>query len=149
MVLAFAINIALIFITVLIHYTFLDRVALHWSVTRHHFSTRLFLGSLTAIVAHILEVSVYAIVYYYLHQNYGMGELIGSYDGTFSDALYYSFTCYTSLGIGDIQPEGWLRFTTGVEALVGLIMLAWTASFMFMCMQGQWIFLTKYNMDEE
>ena len=147
--LSFVINIALIFLSVTIHYTFLDRVALHWSITRRHFSTRLFMGSLVAILAHIAEVWLYALAYYFCHNRFGLGYLSGEFDGSLLDCVYYSFTTYTTLGIGDIQPEGWLRFTTGVEALTGLILIAWTASFMFMCMQGQWLSVIDKNKLED
>ena len=49
-----------------------------------------------------------------------------------------SFTVYTSLGFGDIVPIGDLRFLCGLESLIGLVMIAWSASFMYMEMRKNW-----------
>jgi hypothetical protein len=45
---------------------------------------------------------------------------------------------YTTLGIGDIEPIGEIRFLAGVEAVTGLVLITWTASFMFVQMQKFW-----------
>ena len=66
------------------------------------------------------------------------GALVGEHQGQFGDSLYYSFVCYTSLGFGDITPEGPIRYLTGVEALTGLMLIAWTASFLYIEMQQFW-----------
>ncbi len=66
------------------------------------------------------------------------GGLTGSIDNNLLDCVYFSFTCYTSLGFGDINPYGHLRFLTGLEALTGLVLIAWTASFMYIEMQKLW-----------
>ncbi|NIQ12844.1 MAG: two pore domain potassium channel family protein, partial [Candidatus Dadabacteria bacterium] len=46
---------------------------------------------------------------------------------------------YTSLGMGDIYPLGRpIRFLTGLESLTGLVLITWTASFLFIEMQRFW-----------
>lgn len=52
--------------------------------------------------------------------------------------IYYSFITYTSLGFGNLMPTGTLRFLTGLKALTGLLLITWTASFMYMKMQQYW-----------
>ena len=59
----------------------------------------------------------------------------GSFDNTLIDCIYFSFVSYSSLGLGDIAPTGDLRFLTGLEAVTGLVMITWTASFLFIEMQ--------------
>ena len=54
------------------------------------------------------------------------------------DCVYYSFITYTSLGFGDIIPTDYLRFITGIEGLTGLLLIAWTASFVYVQMQRFW-----------
>ena len=44
----------------------------------------------------------------------------------------------TTLGYGDIEPFGILRFLTGIEALAGLVLITWSASFLFVEMQRYW-----------
>ena len=53
------------------------------------------------------------------------------------DALYYSATYYTTTG-GPPLPTVPLRLLTVVETLTGVILAAWTASFLFMVMKKHW-----------
>jgi hypothetical protein len=66
------------------------------------------------------------------------GTLSGDGIPTFQTYLYFSFASYTSLGIGDIFPIGHIRLLTGIEALLGLLMIGWTASFLFLEMRSFW-----------
>jgi hypothetical protein len=54
------------------------------------------------------------------------------------DSVYFSFTTFTTIGFGDITPIGPLKFLTGLEALTGLVLITWTASFLFIEMQKYW-----------
>jgi hypothetical protein len=54
------------------------------------------------------------------------------------DCAYFSFTVFTTLGFGDIQPMGNIRYITGIEALTGLVLITWTASFLYYEMQRHW-----------
>ncbi len=66
------------------------------------------------------------------------GTLNGEFTLSLLDCTYFSFVSYSSLGLGDIYPTGWLRFLTGLETLTGLVLITWTASFMFIEMQKFW-----------
>ena len=46
---------------------------------------------------------------------------------------------FSSLGYGDVIPQGALRALAGFEALNGLLLIGWTASFLFVEMQRFWI----------
>lgn len=59
------------------------------------------------------------------------GRLVGEFTYELQDCVYHSFVIYTTLGFGDITPIGLLRFLTGIESLTGLILIPWTASFMY------------------
>ena len=123
-------------------------VAIHHEVLR--FASRRFrrevrrprmavIGGLAfALAAHVLEVWVFALGYFALSEVSGVGALRGDFSGGLLDCSYYSFAVYTSVGFGDITPEGPLRLLTGMEALTGLVLIAWTASFMFLQIQAQW-----------
>ncbi|MGE5242209.1 MAG: ion channel [Bacteroidota bacterium] len=45
---------------------------------------------------------------------------------------------YTSLGLGDVYPLGDLRLIAGIESLIGLLMIAWSASFTYLMMEKFW-----------
>jgi hypothetical protein len=62
----------------------------------------------------------------------------GEFRDRFATYLYFSAETYTSLGFGDIYPLGEIRMVVGVEALTGLLMIAWTASFTYLEMQRYW-----------
>jgi hypothetical protein len=47
-------------------------------------------------------------------------------------------TNFTTLGFGDIEPLGFIRLLVGMEALVGFVLITWTASFLFYEMQRHW-----------
>ena len=53
------------------------------------------------------------------------------------DAFYYSAVSYTSLGAEPLHEQS-LRLLTAIEALTGLILITWTASFIFIVMQRTW-----------
>lgn len=50
----------------------------------------------------------------------------------------FSAETYTTIGLGDIYPLGPLRLITGIEALNGLLLIGWSASFTYLAMQKFW-----------
>ena len=97
---------------------------------------RVAIGILAAIVAHLIEIGVFSIGWYLLLR-FEFGELSLD-DPTFVDISYLSIVTYTSLGYGDIVPEGDIRLYAGIEALSGIVLTAWTASFAVFEMQRFW-----------
>ncbi len=77
------------------------------------------------LIAHVLQIWLYALVYYLAVMG-GVGQLAGA--ETISDYAYYSAVVYTTLGFGDLVPDAGLQLLTGSEALVGLSMIAWSAT---------------------
>jgi hypothetical protein len=73
-----------------------------------------------------------------MHKSEAWGTLTGNFDGSILDCVYFSFTTFTTLGFGDIVPIGDLRFLVGIESLTGLVLITWTASFLFLEMQRYW-----------
>ena len=67
----------------------------------------------------------------------GLGTLGGA-GSSLADEAYFSAETYTSLGFGDVVPNGSLRLLAGIEALNGLLMIGWSASFLFIEMQRHW-----------
>ena len=52
--------------------------------------------------------------------------------------MYFSAETYTSLGFGDLTPNGPVRLLAGVEALNGLLLIGWSASFTYISMERFW-----------
>jgi len=99
---------------------------------------RIVVGIFGALIAHIVEVWIFALAYYVLLDAKTWGHLEGGFDGSLAACAYFSFTVYTTLGFGDIQPIGDMRHLTGVEALTGMVLITWTASFLYLEMQRNW-----------
>ncbi|WP_298187561.1 potassium channel family protein [uncultured Pseudomonas sp.] len=134
----FLVNSLVVIIAVVTHYEFLFRLTqlLPKLNVRHRF--RIVLGVCGALLAHAVEVWVFAFAYYFMHRASGWGELAGNFDGSLLDCVYFSFTTFTTLGFGDIEPTGSIRFLAGIEGLTGLVLITWTASFLFVEMQRYW-----------
>lgn len=97
-------------------------------------------------ILHLTEICIFAVGFYVLAHYLEYGALLNIvYDGSpqfdptsFSDYLYFSFVAYTTLGMGEIVPVGPIRFLTGMEAVGGLLLITWSASFTFIEMQRHW-----------
>ncbi|WP_246075729.1 potassium channel family protein [Aliikangiella marina] len=132
------INIAVMALAVLIHYEFLYKLTSLIPKLKIVHRFRIVIGVMGALVAHVIEVWLFAFVYYLLIKSGNFGYLQGNFDGSLLDCVYFSFTNYTTLGYGDIEPMGPIRFLTGIESLTGLVMITWTASFLYYEMQRHW-----------
>lgn len=99
---------------------------------------RIVLGVAGALVDHAVEVRVFAYAYYFVHRADGWGKLQGNLEGTLLDCVYFSFTMYTTVGDEDIEPIGLLHYLIGIESLTGLVLITWTASFLYYEMQRYW-----------
>ena len=142
MLIAYFINSALVAMAVMIHYEMLYRLSrlMPMLVIKHRY--RLVVGIVGALIAHISEIWVFAFGYYLLIRFTSLGSLTvfgsGETIHNVMDCVYYSFVTYTTLGFGDLIPTGSLRFLTGLESLTGLVLITWTASFMYFEMQKYW-----------
>jgi hypothetical protein len=135
----FFINSALIIMAVLIHYEALYQLAKlmpKLDIYRHR--SRILVTVFGILCAHVVEIWLFAFGYYLMSGHAQFGQLAGNFDGSLLDCSYFSFASYTSLGIGDIHPFGPLRFLAGLEALTGVVLISWTASFLFIEMQKFW-----------
>ena len=138
MTLALIINIILVSLAVLIHYEMLFRLSRIIPRLKMRYRFRVVIGIFGSLLAHIIEIWIFAIGYYLMIHSGKFGTLTGNISHTILDCAYFSFVTYTSLGIGDIVPEGNIRFVTGLEALTGLVLITWSASFLFIEMQKFW-----------
>ena len=75
---------------------------------------------LSIVLLHLIQIGLWAAAYWQL------GEL-----ATLETAVYFSLVTYTTIGFGDVvlQP-GW-RVLTGIEGLVGLLLVGWSTAFAF------------------
>jgi hypothetical protein len=93
---------------------------------------------LGAFVAHMVEMAMYGAAIYVLVAWFDVGSLTGSASFSLATCMYFSAETYTSLGFGDVSPEGPVRLLAGVEALNGLLLIGWSASFTYISMERFW-----------
>jgi Ion channel len=138
MLLALLVSTVLVLIVVLIHYEVLRFTSVLLPRLTIRPRQRILVVILAAFFAHAVEVWLYAIVYYFLVDDAGIGRFGGTFQNHFSDFLYFSTATYTTLGYGDIYPTGDLRLVAGIESIVGLMMIGWSVSFTYLAMEKFW-----------
>jgi ion channel len=89
------------------------------------------------IAAHLVEIWMFAGGLHWLASTGTYGRLHGERDLGHPSFMYYSAMTYTSLG-DNLTPSGPLRLVAAVEAVTGLVLITWTASYIFLLMQRSW-----------
>jgi hypothetical protein len=88
--------------------------------------------------AHFVEILLYGLGYYVLATSFDVGSMGDAGPLPFTRCLYFSAETYTTLGYGDVLPHGDLRLVAGVEALNGMLLIGWTASYTYLAMERFW-----------
>ena len=137
MFLTVVISVALVLLTTVFHFTVLRTLSGRMSDVVMADSLRILVMVFVAFAAHIVEIGLYAGAYG-LSAYWGLGQFGGAPVTAPIDYFYFSIVSFTTLGLGDVFPDGHLRLITGVEALNGLLLIAWTGSFIFVAMSRFW-----------
>ena len=138
MLAATAITVLISAIVILVHFETMAWLTKAAQTTRLPTRLSLLLGVFTLFAAHSLEVWIFAGCLYFAREVAGIGDLAGPFDGSARDYLYISLVNYTTLGYGEIVPTGHLRTISGFEALIGLLMMAWSAAFTVFRLTDRW-----------
>lgn len=89
-------------------------------------------GMSILLLAHLVEIVVFALVFYVADQIDSSGSLVTSSGVvTTSDYFHFSFATYTTVGYGDILIVGSMRILAGVEALIGMFLVGCSSALMF------------------
>jgi hypothetical protein len=132
------ISLFLIIATVLLHYELLQFASTLPARLSIPTRPRILVVIAVVLAAHLIEASLYASAFYAMQAHFGLGALVGHLEGNILDYFYFSIATYTTLGIGDLHPSGAMRFIAGVEALNGLVLIGWSASFTYLTMEDLW-----------
>lgn len=100
--------------------------------------SKLLVVMLVTFVAHAVEIALYGVVMFGLMAHLDAGQLGGLAALSMEACMLLSAETYTSLGFGDLTPIGPVRLIAGVEALNGLLLIAWSASFTYLSMERFW-----------
>ena len=133
MLLVTAVALLLVALCTLIHYETLNALNMCLPGRR-----KLLVVLFVAFLAHSIEPVLYGISQFLLVQYADVGTIAGPTKFSLMACISPSAETYTSLGYGDFTPEGPIRMLAGIEALNGLLLIAWTASFTYLEMERYW-----------
>jgi voltage-gated potassium channel Kch len=128
----------LLVLTTAIHYEVLRALTVSLPAIAVPARAKLVVVIFGTFFAHAAEIALYALAIYALVRYLGLGTLGESGRFSLSAALYFSAETYTSLGHGDVIPSGDLRLLAGAEALNGLLLIGWSASYAYLAMERFW-----------
>ena len=131
-------SLLLVPLATLLHYEALRLLSFGLPTLRIASRARLIAVVLGAFTAHAVQIALYAAVLWLLSRFAAAGTLGSAAPPGFTDVLYFSAETYTSLGYGDLVSTGPLRALAGVEALNGLLLIGWSASYLYVAMERFW-----------
>lgn len=139
MLLTAGLTVLLVALSAFVHYEVLRLCngylpRMHWIAGR----ARLLVAIGAAFCSHLAHIALFAGAYWLL-QDTTLGSLRGQFHNVGTAFLYFSAETYTSLGFGDVYPVGAMRLIAGMEALTGLLMIGWSASFTYLEMSRHWL----------
>jgi len=126
----------LVVLTTILHYEVLRGLSAGLAMLRMRSRAKLLVVIFSTFFAHAAEILLYALAIYALVRYAHVGSLGGHF--SLNACLYFSAETYTSLGYGDVIPLGELRLLAGIEALNGLLLIGWSASYTYIAMERFW-----------
>lgn len=136
---AVGLSLLIVLLTVGLHFETLER--LNWWVPRWQRippRLRILVLMLILLMLHVSEIWLFGFGIHLANHFPQLGVITGLGKVGFFDAVYLSATTYSTLGYGDLVATGPIRFLLGTEALVGLLMITWSASFTYLEMRRYW-----------
>jgi len=128
----------LVAMVVVLHYEALDRFNRGLPHLRLPPRFRVLVLMFGLLAVHALEIWIFGVALYSVTQWPQLGRVAGVEHLQLLDAVYLSGTTYSTVGYGDLLPQGPLRLLLGMEALSGLMLVTWSASFTYLEMQRDW-----------
>lgn len=128
---------AAVCLCVLIHYEVLSQLSRWLSHRQGQHRHRVLFAIVGMLSAHIAEIWVFGVASMLLL----LGPQFGAASGIETDLLdqvYLSAMTFTTVGISEAHVTGPVRFLNGTEALTGLVLVTWSASFTFLEMERFW-----------
>lgn len=128
---------AAVCLCVLLHYECLSWLSVNLTRLERRRRRRVLFGIFGLLCVHIAEIWLFGAVYATLSIWPAFGEVQGVSAGLL-DHIYVSAMTFTTVGAGDMAVKGPLRFLAGTEALSGLVLITWSASFTYLEMERFW-----------
>jgi hypothetical protein len=122
---------------VLLHYEVLNFLS-RWLVRLEGQRRRRVVFAIFGVLpAHVAEIWIFGVAYALLAISPAFGTAHGI-GPSLLDYVYISAMTFTTVGMSDAYMSGPIRFVCGNEALTGLVLITWSASFTFLEMERFW-----------
>ncbi len=127
-------------LVVVIHYEGVHGLARRYVTPEPRHDRRAMLTIIFALLGlHIIEIWCYGVAFWLLAKLPDAGSVAGEQGMEHMfDAIYFSAATYSTVGFGDLSPVGALRMMAGMEAVTGLLLITWSASFTYLEMSRLW-----------
>jgi hypothetical protein len=134
-----AVTAVVVCVCVLLHYEVLNVLSRRLARLESQRRRRVFYGIFGVLSVHVAEIWIFGIAYVgLLMLSPAFGAIHGIPALDILDHIYFSAMTFTTVGFGDVYPSGPVRFLAGTEALTGLVLITWSASFTFLEMARFW-----------
>lgn len=131
-------TLALVLASVVGHYEGLNWLARRLARREGRRRPRVLYAVLGAITLHIAQIWLFGFGIWALLHLPDSGAIVGVSQERLLDAVYLSAATFSTVGFGDVAPTGPIRFLIGTEAVIGLMLIAWSATFTFFEMERNW-----------
>jgi|SRR4249919_1861664 len=141
----FQVNVIVVLIAILtvgmcvgMHYEGLNWLARRLAKQGHARRRRVLYGVVGALLLHIVEIWAFGVAYWICLAIPDAGDVTGASGSGLLEHVYLSAMTYSTVGFGDVAPHGAIRFIAGTEAVLGLFLIAWSATFTYYEMAQNW-----------
>ena len=117
--------------TTLIHYEAVTALDRYMRQPHKRLRLTLIVVILLLVAMHLAEIGLYAVTFAIADGPLGLGGFQGRAVMSAADYYHFAAEAYASLGSGDITATGDLRLITSITPLNGILLLAWSGSFLF------------------
>lgn len=132
-----AVTATVVCICVLMHYEALNLLSRWLTRLEGRRRRRVLFAIYGMLCAHVVEIWIFGIAYDLLLRSPEFGAAHDLVGGVL-DHIYISAMTFTTVGAPDTYMTGPIRFLAGTEALTGLVLITWSASFTFLEMERFW-----------
>ena len=130
-------TIATVLLCVALHYEALNLLSRRLARAHGPHRRRVVFAIFGLLSVHVVEIWIFGLACALLLLTPLAGTPHGL-DGGVLDFIYVSAMNFSTVGAGDAFLTGPVRFLTGTEALTGMVLITWSASFTFLEMQRFW-----------
>lgn len=137
-ILVVLVTLATVAAAVLVHYEGLAWISRRIAGREGRHRRRVLYAICGVLTLHVAEIWLFGLAFAALLAWPACGAITGLGEVGVLDAVYFSSITYSTVGFGDLVPTSAVRFLAGTEALVGLVLIGWSASFTYLEMERYW-----------